>query len=221
MERHHTPEGGEHDYDTPRFDFTGEQPTDELPRLDPEDNDRLDPPRIRLVDASAGVPEDEPPVSIWLDADTNREDLEEAVHDLLRASPSDGPHGYRIAETRGFEGFTITEHEDLGTVARVARGIARHGRAFVAYLDYVGAVTPEAVDAFPGYYAGSYPDVGAWARTVADELGWTTQLDETVQQPLRDYLAIDYQRFGRDLTYDHHVVEDGEARAIYVFRLHV
>ena len=224
MERHHAPEGGEHDYDTPRFEFTTEQPTDELPHLDAldhEDQDRPNPPRIRLVDASHGLAEDEPPVSIWLDADTDRDDLEQAVHELLRASPSDGPHGYRIAETTGFHGFTITEHEDLGTVARVASGIARHGRAFVAYLDYIGATTPEAVEAFPGYYAGTYADVLSWAETVADDLGWTGQLDETVHQPLRDYLTIDYQRFGRDLTYDHHVVEDDEAQVIYVFRLHV
>lgn len=144
MERHHAhDQGGEHIPPGDRQDEP-ERPT---AAPNPEQAE-AEPPRIFLADASAGLSEDDALRGIWADAAVDEPELQQAVHDLLSHSPAP-PEGraFRIAAASGFEGFDITSHESLAVVARVARGVAAHGRAFVAYIDAFGA-TQEAVDGF-------------------------------------------------------------------------
>ncbi|OLT23160.1 hypothetical protein BJF78_07330 [Pseudonocardia sp. CNS-139] len=189
------------------------------PADQPEAAEPPQPPRIFLADASPGLPEEDAVRGIWLDAAVDEMELEQAVHELLRTSPATGPLAYRIAAASGFEGYELSGNDSLATVARVAQGIAEHGRAFVAYLDAWGA-TQEAVDEFARYYVGTWPNVAAWAESVVEDRGWWDQLNEHAPPELLPHLRIDHERLGRELTYEHHVVEDEEREQVHVFRLH-
>ena len=217
MERHHA-EGGEHQ---PWADETASEPPSAA-ATDPaaeRATEPIEPPRIFLADASEGLPEDEALRGIWLDAALDADELEQAVHRLLQDSPATGAKAYRIAAASGFQGFEVSVHESLGTIARVARGIAAHGRAFVAYVDAWGS-SEDAVTEFERYFVGTWPSVAAWAEATADDFGWLQQLDETVPAEIRPYVHLDYTKLGRELTYDAYVVEDDDRGEIHVFRLH-
>ncbi|GAA5158243.1 hypothetical protein GCM10023321_37780 [Pseudonocardia eucalypti] len=176
----------------------------------------LDAPRIYLRDNGAAAKRVER--GQWLDATADPKVLEAAKHELLDMSPFRGAT-VSIRQHSCFEGLDIDEWEDLATVSRLARGVAAHGRAFVAYVEAWGR-SPEAVAAFGAHYVGSWPDVATWAQAVAEDRGWWDQLNEHVDEQLLPHLRIDYEGLGRELTYDAHVVEDDERSQIHVFRLH-
>lgn len=191
---------------------------DQQPPDDQQETAAPLPPRIFVTDASADRPPKDALRGIWLDAAVDEEELEQAVHELLRTSPATGARSYRISAAVGFEGFEISTSDSLATVARVARGIAEHGRAFAAFVDAWGS-TQEAVDEFSRYYLGSYPSLAHWAEAEVEGRGWWDELNEHAPPGLLPYLRIDYERLGRELTYDAHVVEDEEGQQVHVFRL--
>ena len=174
-------------------------------------------PRVYVTTDSTGLAASDEPDGAWLDAAVEADDLEHAALPFLRHG-DDGRLSYRITGTSGFAGYTIEPGTPLDTVARVARGIAEHGRAFVAYLDTWGS-DQEAVDAFSRYFVGSYPSIAAWAETEVEAYGWWDVLNEHVPPPLLACLRIDFERLGRELSYDAHVVEDEAAGQVHVFRL--
>jgi antirestriction protein len=153
----------------------------------------------------------------WLDATAEPEELEAVQHELVSTSPWAGTTA-SIRQHTHFEGLEITEHEDLATVSRLARGGAAHGRAFVAYVDAWGT-DQAAVDAFPNYYIGSWRDLAAWAETVVEEQGWWDQLNKHIDGRLLPYIRIGYERLGRELAYDTYVAEDDERSQVHIFRL--
>lgn len=208
MERHHASEGGEQPPLTEPVTETAEQP--DTPPAGP---------RIFLADASPGRPTEHVVRGVWLDAAVDELELEQAAHDLLAVHSPDGAAAYRIGAATGFEGFEVVEHDSLATIARVARGIAEHGRAFVAYLEAHGA-SQEAIERFSDYYLGTFASVSAWAEQVVDDFGWQDALARTVPPEILPFLRFDFDRLGREMTYDAHVVEDDERGEIHVFRLH-
>lgn len=174
-----------------------------------------DPPRVFLSDDGAfakGVDRGR-----WLDAASDAEELIAARDELLTTSPFAGGT-ISIRRHSGFAGLAIAADENLTTVSQLASGIATHGRAFAAYADWLGR-DEETLAAFPHAFAGSWPSVTRWAETYVEERGWWDQLSEHVDPQLLPHLRIDFERLGRELTYDHYVVEDNEASQVYVFRL--
>lgn len=155
---------------------------------------------------------------IWLDAAVETEELEHAARPFLRHG-DDGQLGYRIARASGFQGYDMPDGTSLETMARVARGIVEHGRAFVAFVDTWGS-SQDAVDEFSRYFVGSYSSIAAWAETEVEAYGWWDILDEHVPPALLACLRVDFERLGRELSYDAHVVEDEAAGQVHVFRLH-
>lgn len=211
MERDHQEhEGGE------EFSDDGTSGVDDRPETEPTPPEQ---PRIFLVDASPDRPDDDALRGIWLDAAIDADELRAAAESLLAASTAPGERHYRIAAASGFAGYDVDEHESLEVVARVAHGVAAHGRPFAAYVDTWGT-DQEAVDAFSRFYVGSWPSLAHWAETVAEDLGWWDQLNEHVDPRLLSHLRIDFESLGRELTYDAYVVEDDEQSQIHVFRLH-
>lgn len=175
-------------------------------------------PRIFLADASQGRPDEEAVRGIWVDAAVEENELEQAVHQLLRTTSAAGAKAYRIGAAVGFEGFEVTEHESLATVSRVANGITHHGRAFVAYVEAWGT-SQEAVTQFDDYYQGTWPNVTAWAEAAAEDYGWRETLERDVEPHILPYLRIDFERLGRDMAHDAYVVEDDEQQEVHIFRL--
>lgn len=212
MERPHEHLGGDE-----HADARGEPPlAGTSPEVANGQETVAEPPRIYLTDTAAelkGVDRGQ-----WIDATADADELRAIRDELLTMSPFANPT-VAIRQVAGFEGLEIAEQEDLETVSRLARGIAAHGRAFVAYVDAWGS-DQEAVDAFSAMYVGSWPNLAAWAETVAEQLGWPDQLDEHLDPLLRSQVRIDYQSLGRELTYDSYVIEDDERAQIHVFRLH-
>lgn len=204
---------------------TSTEPTEHEPapvEVTPEQETTPRPsPRIFLADASPGRPDTDIVRGLWCDAAVDEQELEQAVHELLRSSPMTEAKAYRIGAAIGFQGFEVTEHESLATVARVARGIVAHGRAFAAYARWRGT-SQEAVDQFDRAYQGSWANLAAWGETVASELGWPQAIEAALTPELSQllpYVQLDYARLARDMTGDAHVIEDDVAEAVYVFRL--
>lgn len=153
----------------------------------------------------------------WLDATIEPEALQQAADELLASSPFKDA-SVTVHHTHGFAGLELDGGQDMTTVSRIARGVAAHGRAFVAYTGLVGIADADPA-AFPAVYTGSWDSLAAWAEHMVDELGWREQLATHVPPALLPHLYIDYQRLARDLSYDAQVIEDDDG-TVHVFRLH-
>ncbi|MCA1709304.1 MAG: antirestriction protein ArdA, partial [Actinobacteria bacterium] len=149
----------------------------------------------------------------WIDADQDEEALRHDVETMLNASPVLGAEEYAIHDHEGFTGYPLGEYEDLAFVSRLAQGIAIHGHAFAAYADWIG---PEdvALERFNEHLEGTYPTREAWAEEVANEVFEWPRYLETIPEPLRSHITLDFASLALELEQDRHVVEGDEG--VYV-----
>ena len=103
----------------------------------------------------------------------------------------------------------------METIARLGRGIEAHGLAYAALATIVGTDRDDALGRFEDHYHGHYESLEAFARQLADDLGFEDELDK-LPQGLRPYVRVDYQQFASDLSMDLHEVAAGDG-GIYVF----
>src|SRR5947209_5812596 len=78
----------------------------------------------------------------WINAARDESVLQADIDSMLAASPLTAATGepaeeWAIHDYDGFGSLRIDEHENLGWISQVAKGIARHGPAFAAYADVV------------------------------------------------------------------------------------
>jgi|GEM_PF-3440275 len=221
MERHRLSEEGDDHYEhhTPdepgRAEHLQNQPIPAETERSADTETPPDPPMVFLADTgayAAGVNRGR-----WLDATAEPEALQQAADELLTSSPFRDAT-VTVRHTHGFAGLELDGSEDLATVSRLARGIAAHGRAFAAFAGLSGNADADPAT-FASTYTGSWDSLAAWAEHMVSELGWREQLDAHVPPALLPHLSIDYQRLGRELSYDAQVVEDDDG-TVHVFRLH-
>lgn len=148
----------------------------------------------------------------WIDAAREPDEIYADIQRILAASPTTRRTGepaeeWAIHDFDNFGDYRVHEHDQIESVARVARGIAEHGLAFAAYADVMDGY-PEALDGFQDAYLGHYDSVEEYARQVMDDLGNERLLDEVVPESLRPYVQIDYKRLSHDwlLSGDFHVI---------------
>ena len=149
-----------------------------------------------LTDYNAGILH-----GAWLPADVDETELHEGIEAMLAASPVAKQSGqpaeeWAIHDSEGFNGLHIDEHEGLGFVTRIGRGVADHGVAFAHWATRVS--TDEELDAFEDRYRGHYETVEAYADQLLDDLGASLAL-EAVPDWLQPYLQLHPERFARDL----------------------
>ena len=155
----------------------------------------VDSPRIyvaSLSDYNAGYLHGQ-----WIEAAREVSELEMDVQSMLGRSKMALAEEWAIHDFEGFGEFQLHEYEALGTVARLALGIAEHGQAFAALASLVGTEESE-LERFEDCYLGQFESMEDFARGLADDLGWEDELDR-VADSFRSYVSIDYGMLGRDL----------------------
>ena len=176
-------------------------------------------PRIwvgSLADYNAGVLHGE-----WLDAAAEPEELGEAIASLLARSPTPGAEEWAIFELDDFAGLRLGEHEDLATVAAIARGLQEHGAPFAAWVELVDRDV-EQLAAFAEAYVGRFDSLTAYAEHLLEDLGYVQELDRVVPSYLRPYVHLDAEGLGRDLQLGGDIlVAGGSDGGVWIFSGHV
>jgi len=159
-----------------------------------------DGPRIyvaSLSDYNAGILH-----GTWLDATDDESAMESQISTMLERSPTAAREGlpaeeWAIHDYEGFGPLRLGEYDSLGTIARLASGIAEHGPAFSAWAAYVGLDSDE-LDQFEDHYLGEWDSLESYAESLLDDLGAPALLDQ-LPAWLQPYVALDIAAFARDL----------------------
>lgn len=163
-----------------------------------EDPDRVR-PRVyvaSLSDYNAGVLHGR-----WLPADTTEEELANDIAGMLAASPTAKGSGqpaeeWAVHDSEGFNGLHLDEHEGLGYLTRIGRGVAEHGVAFAHWARLVAS--DDELDGFGERYRGHWDSLEAYADDLLDDLGAASCL-EAIPDWLQPYVELHTGYFARDL----------------------
>src|ERR1700674_2932324 len=88
----------------------------------------------------------------WLDADSDPDDLDAAIHALLDQSPTGEAEEFAIFDFDGFEAWRPGEYESIAMVSAVAQGMSEHGPDFAHWVEVVEAEDPEGLPGFEDAY---------------------------------------------------------------------
>ncbi len=148
----------------------------------------------------------------WVDA-TDAGELREQQTRILGESPAPGAEEAFIADYDGFGGLasSLGEYPNYDDVAQTAQLIEEHGRAYIAYAEYVGPDYATADD-FEESYAGEWDSEEAFAENLADEVG---AVPDDLSWPLT---CIDWERAARDLFLSGYYSVRDDAGTLYVFQ---
>lgn len=146
----------------------------------------------------------------WIDADQSAEAIQQEVAGMLAKSPEPSAEEYAVHDYEGFGPLTIPEYEVLATVARIAAGYRRHGRAFLHWAAYVGTHDPDELDRFEDAYVGWHESLTAFGEDLAEAHGIDDTLTEYVPAFIRPYVRIDYRQIGADQASAYFIVTDTE-----------
>ena len=154
----------------------------------------------------------------WIEAAQDDKDLWAEVRDMLRASPEPVAEEWAIHDYEGFGPLRLGEYEDLRMVAKVARGVAEHGPAYVHWAAIVGIHDPNELDRFCDTYLGHAESVEAHAEELLEDLGWSDELLEgVVPEFLKPYVHLDVEAFARDLELSGDITTSEGDGGVYVF----
>jgi antirestriction protein len=154
---------------------------------------------------------------VWLEADTDNDNLLEGVKGMLAASPEPIAEEYAIHDYESFGPLRLSEFESLETVSRLGRGIGEHGLAFAHWADLVGTGSLEALDQFEDAYWGHYNDLEEYGESIIEAFGLDRELEEVVPDLLASYVHIDNAAFARDLEASGQITTSAGDGGIYVF----
>jgi antirestriction protein len=101
---------------------------------------------------------------VWIDADDDHERMQQEIDSMLAHSPTTTAWGepaeeWAIHDYEGFGPLQLSEHVDLGVIARLAGGIHEHGAAFAAWAAWHGSTDQETLDRFEEAYLGQWHSV--------------------------------------------------------------
>lgn len=144
-------------------------------------------PRIYVVDLAAY--NNGKLHGVWVDATLDLGDIQEAVAEMLKASPEGFAEEYAIHDYEGFGSYRVSEYEGLESVHEVACFIEDHDELGAELLDHFSSID-EAKKVMEENYAGCYESVADFAAELTED---TTEVPE--------HLAyyINYEKMGRDL----------------------
>ncbi len=149
----------------------------------------------------------------WLEADQPVEDLHEQTQDMLGRSSAPDAEEYAIHDHEGWHGWTPTEYEALGTIARVAAGISEHGPAFGHWIDFPGEIEEEAETRFESAFKGQWSSMRAYADELVEDMGVRITVEP---EAWAHYVGFDVEALARDLRSELHIADDGDG-GLYVF----
>ena len=157
---------------------------------------------------------------VWIDATQEPEELHEAVSYMLSSSCYRDAEEWGIFDYEGFGSLKLGEYASLDTVSRIAQGIEKHGLAFTAWAEYVGADNEHELERFEDHYRGEYDSMQAYVEDVLDNIGFNHELEQALRvipEDLRRYVQVDVEGMARDWDIDLYVVEEPPRGGVWVF----
>lgn len=133
----------------------------------------------------------------WIDAAVPDRELIASVQRMLAGSRETGAEEYGIFDYDNFGAFRVHEYDRLEKVARIARGIDKHGAAFAAWAELHDG-DPSMLDQFEDAYLGEYDSPAAWAHEMLENSGVVASVNEAVPEALQPYVHLDYAGWARD-----------------------
>ena len=162
---------------------------------------------------------------VWMSATLEPEELEAATQFMLRHSSTPGAEEWAIMDYEGFGGYNVDEWTSFTTVSLIAQGVAEHGEAYAAWVEYVGDTSGRLLepDAFHEDYLGEFDLVRDYVEQLLEETGIQQELDralEVIPESIRRYVQVDVEMMARDWEIEGlHVVESGGG-GVWVFSTH-
>lgn len=154
----------------------------------------------------------------WINANQSEEELAAAVTGMLDESPAPVAEEWAIHDYEDFAPLRLDEFESLAVVARLAAGIARHGRAFAAWADHVG-VEAALPDEFEDGYLGEYDSGAAFVQELLDDSGVVEAAMERLPEDLRSFVSFDHEAyFGSLVAGGELTAAEGPDGGVYIFR---
>lgn len=126
----------------------------------------------------------------WIDAEQDKDEILEAIQEMLSSSPEPMAEEFAIHDYEGFYGLTIREYESIETVAALATFIGEHGQLGAEVLSYYGGDIEEATTAIEEQYRGCYKSLEDYAQEFYEEC---YEIPEYLK------LYIDYEAIARDM----------------------
>lgn len=152
----------------------------------------------------------------WIAAAVDGEDLVDAARDVVASSPEPGAEEWGIFDYEGFGNFRVGQYESLDIVARVARGITEHGRAFAAWAELHDV--PDMLGGFEDAFCGSYDSREAWAEEMLESMDVEQAIETVLPDWLQRYVRIDRAALAHDMELGGEVwIEDNPEGGIWVF----
>lgn len=142
---------------------------------------------------------------VWLDANQEQAELDAAITSHLRHSPVAGTRSWAVTASQGFAGLDLTGFRDTALISRLGLGVAEHGEAFAAYVQWAGHDT-HILDAFADHYRGSYPTLKAWGQHEVEARGWNQQLIDRLDDELLPYVHIDHTTWAHEAAHWWHII---------------
>ncbi len=126
---------------------------------------------------------------VWINADQDAEDINNAIRDMLRASRVEAAEEFAIHDYEGFEGVSIHEYASIDSVAEFAAFIGQHGELGAELIKRFDDVEA-AQEAMEDSYIGCYSSVAEYAQELTED---TTDIPQSLQY------YIDYDAMARDM----------------------
>lgn len=146
----------------------------------------------------------------WVDLDSDKDVMGEAIASMLATSPTTGAEDYAIHNTENLPSC-VGEYTSLDDLATLAELYDEHGDAALAALEEAGAGDLDDVrEALEDCYVGEYDNDEDFAYSMAEDMGL---LQDNAQWP---YTCIDWGLAARELMYDYFAVNWNGTR--YYFR---
>lgn len=155
----------------------------------------------------------------WIDAAREPEDIQADINAILASSREPNAEEWAIHDYEQFGRWKVNEFDSVELISRIAKNIAEHGYAYSAWADvFEGEPASFDIDSFHEAYLGHYDSVTDYVEQMADDLGYTEELDK-LPEHLRDYVRIDYAAIARDmhLSGDIATVDDPNG-GVWIFR---
>ncbi len=159
-------------------------------------------PSPRIYVASAADSDNGILHGAWIDAARETPEIQADIDAMLARSSQPNAKEYTVFDSDQFGPCRIYEHTPIDLVARIARGIKKHGYAFAAWAS-VHEDDPEQGDSqrsddFSKAYLGHHASVRDYVERLMDDLGYTEQIAKVVEQ-LRPYLVFDKEWLAQDM----------------------
>lgn len=127
---------------------------------------------------------------VWIDATLDVEAIQDAINDMLAASPIVGAEEYAIHDYEGFDGYRLSEYESIQSAHDIAEFIEEFPLFGAALLAHYGDLD-EARTTAEENYRGCYASVAYFAQEL---------IEETTEIPSNLVNYIDYETIARDMV---------------------